>query len=195
MKQDPSRPVARRRLGGIGGLRRFFLAGLGLPTGSLVAALALGGCELRELPPRGDAESPADSAATAAAIETMLHASAAEWNAGSLDGFMDDYWRSEGLTFSGSGGVTRGWEAVRERYLRTYFAPGSSRDHLRFEQMEVSPLGPDHALALGRYVLSRPGDSLGATSSGHFSLVLRWVAGGWKIIHDHTSSTPPEGER
>jgi ketosteroid isomerase-like protein len=121
----------------------------------------------------------------------MLHASAEEWNTGNLDGFMDDYWRSPGLTFSGSGGVTRGWEGVRDRYLRTYFAPGAVRDHLRFEELEISPLGPDHALALGRYVLSHSGDPDVTPSSGHFSLVLRWVAGSWKIIHDHTSASPP----
>ncbi|NNM03862.1 MAG: DUF4440 domain-containing protein, partial [Gemmatimonadetes bacterium] len=67
----------------------------------------------------------------------MLRASAASWNGGDLDGFMDDYWRSDDLTFSGGTGVTRGWESVRTRYLDTYWAPGASRDSLRFEGIEV----------------------------------------------------------
>ena len=127
----------------------------------------------------------------------MLHASARSWNRGDLEGFMDDYWRSEELSFSGSGGVTRGWEEVRARYQRSYWAPGAVRDSLRFENLEVTPLGEGHALALGRYVLFQPGPPETVSSSGHFSLVLARMPGGWKILHDHTSTAPtdedPEG--
>jgi uncharacterized protein (TIGR02246 family) len=118
----------------------------------------------------------------------MLQASARAWNEGNLDGFMDDYWRSPLLTFSGSDGVTRGWESVRDRYLNTYFAPAAARDELRFEAIEVTPLGTHHALALGRYVLAPEGDPPADTSSGFFSLVLSRVDGEWRIIHDHTSA-------
>jgi ketosteroid isomerase-like protein len=123
----------------------------------------------------------------------MLRASAASWNAGDLEGFLDDYWRSEELSFSGAEGVTRGWGDVRARYLRAYWAPEVERDSLRFEGLEVTLLGTEHALVLGQYVLYRPpvGDSM--VSSGFFSLVLRRLDGEWKIIHDHTSAMPPEG--
>jgi ketosteroid isomerase-like protein len=123
----------------------------------------------------------------------MLQASAASWNAGDLDGFMDDYWQSEELTFSGASGVTRGWENVRARYLQTYWAPGAARDSLSFEDIEIFALGTGHALALGRYVLSLPEEGREETSTGFFSLVLRMMDGGWKIVHDHTSATPEEG--
>jgi beta-aspartyl-peptidase (threonine type) len=124
----------------------------------------------------------------------MLRASAASWNAGDLDGFLDDYWRSEELTFSGGTGVTRGWDDVRTRYLDSYWAPGASRDSLRFEGIEVIPLGSDHALALGQYVLYRPEEDGAVVSSGYFSLVLWKPNGHWKILHDHTSATPSEEE-
>lgn len=131
----------------------------------------------------------------AAEVTEMLHRSAESWNAGDLEGFLDDYWRSDALTFSGGTGVTRGWEAVRERYLRSYWAPGAARDSLRFEGLEVMPLGEDHALALGRYVLYRLEGGEAETGTGQFSLVLRRVDGLWRIIHDHTSATPSrEGE-
>ena len=131
----------------------------------------------------------------ASEITGMLQTSAASWNAGDLDDFLDDYWRSEELTFSGGSGVTRGWEDVRQRYRRSYWAPGVERDSLRFEDLEVSALGDDHALALGRYVLFRPVDGDSVTGSGYFTLVLRRTEGGWRIVHDHTSATPPgEGE-
>ena len=172
----------RRGFAGRGGLCRCFL-----PAVALFA-----GCELRELPPREVLDPSADSLAAAEAIEAMLHSSARAWNAGNLDGFMDDYWRSPSLTFSGSGGVTRGWEGVRNRYLESYFAPGASRDELRFEEIEVTPLGADHALALGRYLLASPGVPDAVTSSGYFSLVLRRFQGDWRIIHDHTSASPSQ---
>lgn len=131
--------------------------------------------------------------ADAASIQAMLLSSADAWNAGDLEGFLDDYLNSDSLTFSGPEGVTRGWQDLRDRYLKTYWAPDTVRDSLCFEDIEVHPVGStDGALALGRYVLhSREGDHR-ETASGFFSLVLRRVDGSWKIIHDHTSPTPSE---
>lgn len=136
----------------------------------------------------GSQDAGSEPAGPQAEITAMLQASSASWNGGDLDGFLDDYWRSDELTFSGADGVTRGWEQVRERYLRTYWAPGASRDSLRFQEVEVTPLGSEHALALGRFVLYRPQEGDSVTASGYFSLVLRRTPEGWRIIHDHTSS-------
>jgi len=178
----------RRRLRTNAGLRRFLV--------TLPVLAAFGGCKVAEVPRDRPGSEGAVDEDVAAEVTGMLQASAASWNAGDLDGFLDDYWNSRDLTFSGATGVTRGWEDVRQRYLRSYWAPGASRDSLRFEDVEVAPLGMDHALALGRYVLFRPtpgGEDVSGT--GYFSLVLRRTEDGWKIIHDHTSaSPPPEGE-
>lgn len=129
----------------------------------------------------------ADQEEEAARITEMLLSSAEAWSSGDLDGFMDDYWNDPGLTFSGSTGVTRGWEGVRQRYLRTYWAPGAQRDSLRFEDLEVRMLGDAHALVLGRYVLHQP-ESGTTNATGFFSLVLWKTVDGWKIVHDHTSA-------
>jgi beta-aspartyl-peptidase (threonine type) len=123
-------------------------------------------------------------------IGQMLASSSQSWNAGDLEGFLDDYWQSPDLTFSGATGVSRGWDEVRERYLASYWAPGAERDSLRFEELEVTPLGPTYALALGKFVLFQPQNGGKVSSSGHFSLVLRRTDEGWKIMHDHTSTTP-----
>lgn len=118
----------------------------------------------------------------------MLRSSAESWNAGDLDGFLDDYAADGGLTFVGAGGPIRGREEVRRRYVEGYWAPGSERDSLRFEDVEVRPLGPGHALAVGRYVLYRPGASPETTSTGWFTLVLAKQDSGWAIVHDHSSA-------
>jgi hypothetical protein len=165
---------------------RFFSLGL-------LGLVCLGGCEFQRQPSREARGSGGSAGEAASEVEAMLHASAASWNGGDLIGFLDDYWRSEELTFSGATGVTRGWEDVRTRYLESYWAPGAVRDSLRFEGIEVLPLGDGHALALGQYVLFRPEEGGVVTSSGFFSLVLQNMEGEWKILHDHTSATP-EGD-
>lgn len=172
--------------------------GLVLP---LLVLLSTAGCDVGGSP--SDAADTLDAADTAAgetgdaaaaevsaAVDSMLSASAASWNAGDLEGFLDDYSAGPGLTFVGGSGRIRGIDEVRERYRTSYWAPGAERDSLRFEDIEVRTLGPDHALAVGRYVLHRPGsdaaeEEVGAT--GWFTLVLEREGERWRIIHDHSS--------
>ena len=144
--------------------------------------------EVAEEASRAASAAPAaDSSRVAGEIAAMLHASARAWNAGHLEGFVDDYLESPEMTFIGGSGVVRGREEVRARYESSYWAPGAERDSLRFEDLEIRPLGERHALALGRYVLHRPPADT-TTATGWFTLVLRrGPAGTWKIVHDHSS--------
>jgi ketosteroid isomerase-like protein len=60
---------------------------------------------------------------------------------------------------------------------------------LSFSQLEISELGENAALVLGRWQLERKKDRPG----GNVSLVLRRFNGRWLIVHDHTSlSKEPE---
>lgn len=118
----------------------------------------------------------------------MLQASAASWNAGDLEGFLDDYLDDPGTAFVGST-VTYGVDEIRRRYQASYWKTGEPAGHLRFEDISVRPLNADHALALGRYVVFDPGT--GATQgTGWFTLVLRKTERGWRILHDHSSEAP-----
>jgi ketosteroid isomerase-like protein len=177
----------RRRWSDLTTLRRVVFA-LVLGSGNVFVT----GCEFQRHETRDGSGVGNPAQDPAGVIREMLQASAVSWNVGDLDGFMDDYWQSEDLTFSGANGVTRGWENVKTRYLQSYWAPGAVRDSLRFEEIEVFSLGNDQAIALGRYVLFRPEEETGHTSSGFFTLVLRMMDGGWKIVHDHTSATPEQ---
>lgn len=104
------------------------------------------------------------------------------WNAGDIRGFMGFYWRSEELTFqSGAGDRLRGWEALLNRYERTY--PSGARGVLAFEEVEVRPLGPEAAYVVGRFKLTMAD---GQTKGGAFTLVFQKMREGWRIVHDHT---------
>src|SRR5712692_2377374 len=64
---------------------------------------------------------PADArAANLEAIRGVLNAQQAAWNRADVDAFLVGYWRSPEVTFSGSSGVTRGWDGVLARYKKNY---------------------------------------------------------------------------
>jgi beta-aspartyl-peptidase (threonine type) len=96
---------------------------------------------------------------------------------------MRGYWRSEQLTFSGSTGVSRGWQAVLEHYHQNY-PDRAAMGHLDFSGLEITALGNDAALILGKWHLDRESGAVG----GVFTLVARRFPEGWRIIHDHTST-------
>jgi beta-aspartyl-peptidase (threonine type) len=99
---------------------------------------------------------------------------------------MDAYWRSEHLTFSSGGNVTRAWDKTLDRYRQRY-GDKESMGSLTFSELEVTELGGEAALMLGRWQLLVRGEKMG----GNFTLVWRKIEGEWKIIHDHTSSSEP----
>ncbi len=160
-----------------------------IATTSSRSALAVGLLSLAACGASGPSITTDDTSSDAAAeIVAMLESSAASWNEGDLDGFLDDYMEGEETTFTGASGTTRGADEVRRRYLASYWSTGRPQHRLSFAGIEVRALGPDHALALGRYVLTEPDDGTVA-SEGIFSLVLTRTGHGWKIIHDHSSAS------
>ncbi len=118
-----------------------------------------------------------------AAIRQVLNEQNAAWNRGDIEGFMAGYWKSGATTFSGTSGVIHGWQGVLERYRRNY-PNQKAMGRLRFSGLEITLLGPEAALVLGRWELERESDHPG----GVFTLVARKFPEGWRIIHDHTSS-------
>lgn len=143
----------------------------------LTASILVAACG----PAATDTPSPASAAAE---IEAMLHASARDWTGGDLDGFLDDY--APNATFVGSSGLVEGRERIREGYVRGYWSTGMPADGLRFSALDIRAIGPDAALAVGRYELFDR-ETTAVTSSGLFSLILQRTADGWTIVHDHSS--------
>jgi ketosteroid isomerase-like protein len=122
-----------------------------------------------------------------AAITSVLTAQQSAWNRGEVEAFLQGYWRSPELTFSGSGGIARGWDGVLARY-REYYPDRSAMGKLDFSGLEFRSLGPDAALVLGHWHLERLKGNVG----GVFSLVFERFPEGWRIIHDHTSEVPAD---
>jgi len=120
------------------------------------------------------------------AINAVLVAQQEAWNRGDVDAFLTGYWHSEDLTFSGSGGISRGWNDVLARYKKTY-PDRAAMGTLDFSGLEFRFLGADSALVLGRWHLKRAGGE-NADIAGVFSLVWQRFPEGWRIIHDHTSA-------
>ncbi|MGB8476043.1 MAG: nuclear transport factor 2 family protein [Candidatus Acidiferrum sp.] len=121
-----------------------------------------------------------------AAITSVLNAQQAAWNRGDIDAFLKGYWHSPDLTFSGSSGISRGWDGVLARYKKNY-PNRAAMGHLDFSELEFRFLGPDAALVLGHWHLKREKRDKGDIG-GVFSLVWQRFSGGWKIVHDHTSA-------
>ena len=120
-------------------------------------------------------------------IAAILTAQAQAWNEGDLEKFMATYWKSEKLTFSSGGKTTYGWSATLANYRKSY-APPNQMGKLKFDHLEIIEIESNSALVLGQWHLQMKDD---AEKNGNFSLVVKKLATGWKIIHDHSSSLEP----
>lgn len=133
--------------------------------------------------------SPTAASADATGCTATLQAQVEAWNKGDLATFMQGYLDSPRMTFTGGGEIVQGYQALEERYRSRYGNDTASMGKLRFTDLDVQPLGADHALVVGRWHL----EGANAKSfDGVFSLVMQRVAGSWKILHDHSSTRTPK---
>ncbi len=121
------------------------------------------------------------------AIRQVLTDQTAAWNRGDIDGFMAGYWPSDELEFRTPDGVTKGWQATRERYLKRYDTR-EKMGTLTFTDLHVTSRSRDRAEVTGRYQLTGDGGTIG---SGRFELDVRRFDGEWLIVRDYTVSDPP----
>jgi len=131
-----------------------------------------------------------------AAIVEVLRAQQDAWNRGDLEGFLRGYDPGPDLVFTSGGQIRRGFAETRARYQARYGGDGQrTMGHLEFEILEVRLLGQAGAIVLGRWHLTFPAAASSpdnAASGGVFSLAFLRSAAGWRIVHDHTSTTPPQ---
>jgi beta-aspartyl-peptidase (threonine type) len=149
----------------------------------IIGILIIGLAAASRIPAQNIDPNIAPREADRAKIAAVLTAQQTAWNRGDVDAFIVGYWESRELTFSGSSGIARGFDGVRQRYKKNY-PDRAAMGQLAFSDLEFRFLGPDAALVLGKWHLKRDNGDLG----GVFSLVWQRFPDGWKIIHDHTST-------
>lgn len=145
-----------------------------------VWALAIAG-----LAPAALATVSGGSDEAAKAVRAVLDRQVVDWNRGDLDGFLNGYWKSPKVVFQSGGQRYVGWEAMRDRYRSRYQGTGKAMGRLEFSALEIETLGPEAALARGRWSLVMPD---GTKPGGLFTVIFRKLPEGWRIIHDHTSA-------
>jgi len=126
---------------------------------------------------------PATRADDAADIRKVLDEQVVAWNKGDLFGFMKGYWNSKDLTFVSGKDVTRGWQETLDRYKKRYQSEGKEMGKLTFADVTVRELAPGVALITGKWELILSKETVG----GRYTLVMKKLDDGWRIIHDHTS--------
>lgn len=116
----------------------------------------------------------------AAAIRAMFDTTVAGWNRGELPVYLSVY--TDSATAMGANGPVRGVNGIGDQMRAGYWRTGRPLQALHYEHLEIRPLGPDHALVTGQYVLSGGGRP---NQTGWFTTIWARTPSGWRMIHDH----------
>ena len=119
------------------------------------------------------------------AVKHLLVSQVEAWNKGNLEGFMQGYWQSPELTFFSGASATKGWQPALDRYRQRYQGEGKEMGKLEFQDLNIDLLSRRSAVVIGRWQLTM---SDGKRPHGLFTLILKRMPGGWRIVHDHTSA-------
>jgi len=152
----------------------------------LLIALGVVACS-RQMPsgrsaPQMVAADPQIVAADAAAIREVFDITTSGWNRSDLPAYLSAY--TDSATSMGSTGLVRGRNAIGDQMRAGYWRTGRPLQTLRYEHLEIRPLGPNHALATGQYILTAMGRP---DRTGWFSTIWVRTAQGWRMMHDHSS--------
>jgi uncharacterized protein (TIGR02246 family) len=142
----------------------------------LLLALVFAGCASQSAM-RNASISPADEAAIRAVFDTT----AAGWNRGELAVYLSAY--TPNATTMGSTGLVRGVNAIGDQMRAGFWKAGRPAQVLTYDHLEVRPLGRDHALATGQYILTGGGRP---NRTGWFSTIWVRTSAGWRMEHDHS---------
>lgn len=155
---------------------------------SCVAVAVLCSCAVQSSAER----SAADAKKQTSAIRKVLDAQVAAWNRGDIPGFMDGYVRGEKLRFASGGTYRFGWKVTLEKYQKSY-PNADAMGRLTFSDLKIQLLSPQYAEVFGRWHLKRGGEF--EDISGLYTLLMQRTESGWRVLHDHTSSKPPETDK
>jgi ketosteroid isomerase-like protein len=117
-----------------------------------------------------------------ATIDSLMLAQQAAWNKADIPAFMEYYWKSDSLKFTGRRGITYGWNATLSNYQKSYSTP-EDMGKLEFSNKVHESIDDKNALVIGQWTLFRVADTLG----GYYTLHWKKIGEQWLIVSDHTS--------
>lgn len=120
-------------------------------------------------------------ASDVAAIRAVFDTTAAGWNRGDLSAYLSAY--APSATAMGRTGLVHGPNGIGDQMRAGFWKTGRPDQMLNYDHLEIRPLGPDHALATGQYILSGAGKS---DRTGWFTTIWERTSTGWRMIHDHS---------
>lgn len=115
------------------------------------------------------------------AVKTMNEQKEA-WNRGDLLAYMNGYWNSDSLVFTGKNGPQYGWNTTYDNYKKS-FTDKSKMGNLEFTYLTVKQQANDVVSIIGKWELTIAEQKRG----GYFTCILKIIDGKWKVIIDHTS--------
>ena len=116
-------------------------------------------------------------------VTKIVLAQEAAWNKGDLDAYLSHY-KDAKDTEAVLNGPVRGLENIRSAY-HTSFPTKDAMGTLEQREVEVRELGPDFALATGRYHLGRSKRN-GGDAEGGFLEIFQKTADHWQLIFSQT---------
>lgn len=122
------------------------------------------------------------AASPAPAIAAEMAASAAGWNAGSLERFMAIY--ADDAVYASGKELARGKGAIAERYKKSFADGANSRGRLSFQPVAWRTISNVHMLLVARWTLT---PAAGEPQTGLTTLLFERRKEGWRIIADHSS--------
>jgi uncharacterized protein (TIGR02246 family) len=120
-------------------------------------------------------------ASDVAAIRAVFDTTAAGWNRGDLSAYLSAY--APSATAMGRTGLVHGPDGIGDQMRAGFWKAGRPDQVLTYDHLEVRPLGPDHALVTGQYILSGAGKP---DRTGWFTTIWERTPAGWRMIHDHS---------
>lgn len=140
--------------------------------------VAIVGCSADASPLHGDT-------AVRIAIQSVLDASGAGWNAGDLDRFMACYQDAPTTSYVSGMRFALGFSAIRQMYAERFAGGKAAMGELSLEILDLRMLDAKRAYVVGRFHLHRD-TAAGGDVSGLTTLLFDRTPTGWRIIADHS---------
>lgn len=143
-------------------------------------ATVVSGCSVKVR--RSDPSAAPSAEQTRATLVRRMEESRDAWNRADMAGHVAMY--AEDATMMSGTGPRGGRDVIRGMLERGFWQGGRPAARLDFSDLAVTPLGAEHAMMTGAFLLTYPD---GRTTSGRYTLVWKRGADGeWLVIHDHS---------